>query len=220
MAHTKDATAALDQATLELVAHIDDVYVMTTCALSPFLNNDYKTHPIVGADRLTILNSIKIDSGKIDGTTDCTTGESTAELALSYLRVFIDYVYSYYNPDDPIAAPIPGLTKNKIVEATVKYIKTQKDRYNWGYGDSIDRERVRDILLVEAGLPLPLEPSEILGLKIDKLLSEGKSIADTADELGITTGLVRKRSDWTSLNPLGRERYQKVIAEINMKQTS
>ena len=63
---------------------------------------------------------------------------------------FIEYVWSFYGTDDPVY-PIQGLTKEMIVLATAIYLILDKDNsrpeMNWGDGDSIDREHVRDIIL-------------------------------------------------------------------------
>ena len=63
---------------------------------------------------------------------------------------FIEYVWSFYGTDDPVY-PIQGLTKEMIVLATAIYLILDKDdsrpEMNWGDGDSIDREHVRDIIL-------------------------------------------------------------------------
>jgi len=63
---------------------------------------------------------------------------------------FIEYVWSFYGTDDPVY-PIQGLTKEMIILATAIYLILDKDdsrpEMNWGDGDSIDREHVRNIIL-------------------------------------------------------------------------
>ena len=71
---------------------------------------------------------------------------------MNSLQEFVDYVWSFYNPQSDLY-PIKGLTKQDIFDAFFIY----KDRilkgdleyihYSWGDGDSLDRERVRDIIL-------------------------------------------------------------------------
>ena len=71
---------------------------------------------------------------------------------MNSLQEFIDYVWSFYNEDSDLC-PIKDLTKQDILEAYNVY----QDRirkgdleyvhYSWGDGDSLDRERVRDIIL-------------------------------------------------------------------------
>lgn len=64
-------------------------------------------------------------------------------------REFRDYVLSFYGYDG--LYPIAGLTVEKVEVAIVDYIKMCSDPQNffeWGGGDSVDRERVRDILEV------------------------------------------------------------------------
>ena len=65
---------------------------------------------------------------------------------------FVNYVWDFYNPQSDLY-PIKGLEKRHIWGAFFTY----KDRilkgdleyvhYEWGDGDSLDRERVRDIIL-------------------------------------------------------------------------
>ena len=63
------------------------------------------------------------------------------------LQEFIDYVYSFYNVVDGLY-PVVGCSKNKIQLATVEYLHKcdTYPRLEWGDGDSVDRERVRDIM--------------------------------------------------------------------------
>jgi len=76
---------------------------------------------------------------------------------MSNLNEFIDYVWSFYGNEDPLY-PIKGLTKKDILDALNVYqqrieaAKSNNGRwfnvtYIWGDGDSLDRERVRDIIL-------------------------------------------------------------------------
>jgi len=68
------------------------------------------------------------------------------------LSEFVDYVWSFYDPNCDLY-PIKGLTKNDIVNAFNIYIERIEKgdleyvHYSWGEGDSLDRERVRDIIL-------------------------------------------------------------------------
>ena len=73
---------------------------------------------------------------------------------------FVDYVDSFYGTNDPLyplmsAETKQPLHKTDILRATLNYIdKCMKGdleyvHYTWGDGDSLDRERVRDILLDE-----------------------------------------------------------------------
>jgi len=73
------------------------------------------------------------------------------------LQEFIDYVWEFYNPQSDLY-PIKGLTKEDILDALNVYQKRIKEAesnngrwfnvtYIWGDGDSLDRERVRDIIL-------------------------------------------------------------------------
>ena len=70
------------------------------------------------------------------------------------LQEFVDYVWSFYGEHSETLYPIKGLVKQDIYDAFYVYkhrlLKAANDknnRYTWGYGDSLDRERVRDIIL-------------------------------------------------------------------------
>ena len=54
----------------------------------------------------------------------------------------------FYNPDSTLF-PINDLTA-KDVKTALAIVLEQTD-YEWGYGDSVDRERVRDVLLDQMG---------------------------------------------------------------------
>ena len=73
------------------------------------------------------------------------------------MNEFFNYVYDFYNPDSDLY-PIKGLTMNDIMLAfnvyqeRIKVASTNNNRwfnvtYEWGDGDTLDRERVRDIIL-------------------------------------------------------------------------
>ena len=60
---------------------------------------------------------------------------------------FIDYCLSFYGPGGLYDQ---GRTKEQIAYATTLYLDAiahyDCDTYTWGDGDSLDRERVRDIM--------------------------------------------------------------------------
>ena len=67
---------------------------------------------------------------------------------------FVDYVDPFYGVNDPLYPLVyqgQPLTKTDILSATVIYLdQCNNDDFEfctWGDGDSLDRERVRDILL-------------------------------------------------------------------------
>ena len=68
------------------------------------------------------------------------------------LEEFADYVWSFYSPNSDLY-PIKGLTITDIFHAIEIYIERIEKgdleyvHWTWGYGDSLDRERVRDIIL-------------------------------------------------------------------------
>ena len=94
------------------------------------------------------------------------SGTTSTELN-DMLTNFVDYVDSFYGQNDPLYPMMSRetkqpLTKFDILRATENYLSMcayyeQQDKnwtsdYKvmvWGDGDSLDRERVRDILLEE-----------------------------------------------------------------------
>ena len=76
-----------------------------------------------------------------------------------------DYVWDFYSPKSDLY-PIEGLTIEDVFQAIYdykqrllkvsynnpEYISKYGENYTWGYGDSLDRERVRDILLENPNL--------------------------------------------------------------------
>ena len=74
-------------------------------------------------------------------------------ITMNSLQFFIDYVWDFYNPDSDLY-PIKGLTKQDISDAVKVYqgrlfnaYFNNNELYTWGAGDTLDRERVRDIIL-------------------------------------------------------------------------
>ena len=73
---------------------------------------------------------------------------------------FAEYVWDYYSPKSDLF-PIKGLTMEDVFAAIYEYkqrllkvsynnpeyISKYGENYTWGYGDSLDRERVIDIIL-------------------------------------------------------------------------
>ena len=85
------------------------------------------------------------------------SGESSTELN-DMLTNFVSYVDSFYGVNDPLYPMInvetkQPLSKIDIYAATAYYLAQCGDEQNelctWGDGDSLDRERGRDILLEE-----------------------------------------------------------------------
>ena len=77
------------------------------------------------------------------------------------LTNFVEYVDSFYGQNDPLYPLIKDgqpLSKLDIYGATEKYLSLCADPKaelcTWGDGDSLDRERVRDILLDEYNLEI------------------------------------------------------------------
>ena len=71
---------------------------------------------------------------------------------MNNLTEFVEYVWSFYSPKSDLY-PIKGLTRLDIFDAFNVYVERIEKgdleyvHYSWGDGDSLDRERVRDIIL-------------------------------------------------------------------------
>ena len=74
---------------------------------------------------------------------------------INQLDSFVDYVFSFYGADDALYQM--NVTKDDITLATEDYLQAisdlDNDRFTWGDGDSLDRERVRDMLVRNYGYP-------------------------------------------------------------------
>ena len=68
------------------------------------------------------------------------------------LEEFADYIWSFYSPNSELY-PIKNLTIEDVFHAIDIYFERIEKgdleyvHYSWGEGDSLDRERVRDIIL-------------------------------------------------------------------------
>lgn len=69
----------------------------------------------------------------------CQCEESEADLEL---ETFIKYMFAFYDSENGLY-PIEGLTRERIIQATDEY---KRNYDTWAGGDSVDRERVRDII--------------------------------------------------------------------------
>ena len=85
------------------------------------------------------------------------SGQSNTKLN-DMLTNFVEYVDSFYGTNDPLYPMMSQetkqpLTKFDIYRATENYLSMCSDENEklctWGDGDSLDRERVRDILLYD-----------------------------------------------------------------------
>ena len=85
------------------------------------------------------------------------SGTTSTELN-DILSNFVEYVDSFYGVNDPLYPLInkengQPLSQIDIYAATAFYLAQSSDEREelctWGDGDSLDRERVRDILLTE-----------------------------------------------------------------------
>ena len=74
----------------------------------------------------------------------------TSDRPVKELNDFVDYVWSFYGEHEDTLYPIHGLKKKDIYDAFFVYqerIEKGDTHMTWGHGDSLDRERVRDIIL-------------------------------------------------------------------------
>ena len=66
-------------------------------------------------------------------------------------KEFLDYCESFYLPShSDVLYPIDGLTRGELALATLSYLDlcaSSDGTVNWGEGDSLDRERVRDFVI-------------------------------------------------------------------------
>ena len=77
------------------------------------------------------------------------------------LDEFTDYVFSFYGDKKEALYPLFNVETDKqvdkvdILSATYDYLheinKRNDEYFTWGDGDSLDRERVRDILVIKYG---------------------------------------------------------------------
>ena len=66
---------------------------------------------------------------------------------MTNFREFLDYCMDFYNPTSGLY-PIDGLTREELALATLNYLDlVASTDITWGDGDSLDRERVREILI-------------------------------------------------------------------------
>ena len=72
------------------------------------------------------------------------------ETIVNTLCDFISYVDSFYNEKSGIY-PIKGMTNSMVIKGVQTYITQigESESLEWGDGDSVDRERVRDIILAD-----------------------------------------------------------------------
>ena len=70
---------------------------------------------------------------------------------MNNFKEFLDYVESFYLPSHPdVLYPIDNLTREEIALATLNYldqVAASNGTINWGNGDSLDRERVREFII-------------------------------------------------------------------------
>lgn len=71
----------------------------------------------------------------------------TVQIENSDVLDFVEYVYTFYNPVNGVY-PIKGATIRVVTRAIETYIGTVAEG-EWVGGDSVDRERVRDIILAQ-----------------------------------------------------------------------
>lgn len=73
---------------------------------------------------------------------------------------FRNYVLSFYAYDG--LYPIEGLNVEVVERAIVKYVEicsSPTRRESWGHGDSLDRERVRDLIIDHSSSKMKVKES-------------------------------------------------------------
>tara|TARA_X000000368_G_C22943830_1_gene673429 strand:+ start:551 stop:811 length:261 start_codon:yes stop_codon:yes gene_type:complete len=66
---------------------------------------------------------------------------------MTNFKEFLDYCMDFYNPTSGLY-PIDGLTRAEVALATLNYLDlVASTDIEWGDGDSLDRERVRDFII-------------------------------------------------------------------------
>ena len=75
-------------------------------------------------------------------------GEKMTEISNQEILKFVEYVDSFYNTKTGVF-PLTNLSVSQIVNAIYTYITSLDETKTWGGGDSVDRERVRDIILAQ-----------------------------------------------------------------------
>ena len=67
---------------------------------------------------------------------------------MNNFKEFLDYVMSFHGDADALY-PIEGLTREEVALAVLNYLDlcAVSDVVNWGDGDSLDRERVREFII-------------------------------------------------------------------------
>ena len=126
---------------------------------------DFQQASYISVTRTVVLQACRPYNGRIRQIHFPFTmnlGTSSTELN-DMLTDFVDYVDSFYGLSDPIYpmtykdTGLP-LTKYDIYGATEDYLSKCSDDSEklcvWGDGDSLDRERVRDILLADYNMEL------------------------------------------------------------------
>ena len=79
-------------------------------------------------------------------------------MSITNLNSFVEYIWSFYGEHDDTIYPIKGLTKDDILDAFKVYRKRIQEAesnngkwfnvtYSWAGGASLDRQRIRDIIL-------------------------------------------------------------------------
>ena len=68
---------------------------------------------------------------------------------MTNFKEFLDYCESFYSPSHPdVLYPIDGLTREELALATLNYLDLcASTDITWGDGDSLDRERVRQLVI-------------------------------------------------------------------------
>ena len=89
-----------------------------------------------------------------------TTSLTSTQSVQQELDDFVDYIDSFYGVNDPLYPLVKetdgsSLNRSDILSAIQFYLSkivaSNNEAFTWGEGDSVDRERVRDILTAHYG---------------------------------------------------------------------
>jgi hypothetical protein len=75
---------------------------------------------------------------------------TTTTLSKEFINDFIDYVMSFYGPGE--LYPIKGINRTVVRKATNDVMRIVKIKGQAFCGDSVDREQVRDLLILKYNL--------------------------------------------------------------------
>ena len=129
--------------------------VVQTFAYSTTAQNQLKKWHTIGGLLLST------DYNEVYQTNNSMNSGQSSTILNDMLTDFVDYVYSFYGDKKEALYPLFNVDTDKQVDKTdilgavYDYLheitRRNDDHFTWGDGDSLDRERVRDILVIKYG---------------------------------------------------------------------